>query len=148
MAAAIMSSAVPHYGALVETLVESGGAALATFSQPLTNLSLALEDRAALASLMEPMLAESDSGFTTQQMEAFGQFLDALGRRKSSLGALSEGDDALSRRLQSASRVFGSAKHLATDERKAPAERVIAGTLLAHDAAQRSEAMPLLAVRP
>src|SRR5207249_3809327 len=86
--AAVMSSAVPHCLALVDAAVSAGGPALASLSEPLLNLSLALNQRDSVARLLQPALTASPGGYSPQQMESFSQFLDTLARRKTTWAEL------------------------------------------------------------
>src|SRR5437667_69133 len=52
MVAAVMSSAVPHARALVDSAVRAGDPVLASLSEPLVNLTLGLNQRDALAVLL------------------------------------------------------------------------------------------------
>lgn len=145
ISAAVMSSAVPHCRALAEAVANAGDEALKVFTEPLLNLCLALGERDALARLIQPMVPADGAKLAVEQVDAFTRFLDALGRRKSSLADLAHQDDALSRLLRSAPRVFDLARDMAEDAAASPAERVAAAALLTRDAAQRPDAMQFLA---
>lgn len=143
--AAAMSSAVPHLGALVEAAARAGGEALAALTEPLLHLALALDDRDAIARLVAPLLPKSDGEVSFAQIEGFAQLLEALARRNSSISELTTGNDALASQLQSAGRVFAAARKFGEDPDRPPAERITALSVLARDAARRTEALPRIA---
>jgi putative heme-binding domain-containing protein len=145
--AAVMSSALPHSLALVDAAVAAGGPALASLSDSLVNLSLATQQRGALARLIRPLLTPANGQFTTSQMMAFSQFLDTLARRKMSWRTLQDTteNDALTQQLQQVIELFVAAKQIASDASRPGAERVAADGLLVRDEAHRTDALPHLA---
>ena len=145
MLAAVVSSAVPHAHALVDTAVRAGEPALASLSEPLVNLTLGLNQRDTLAALLTPTLTPEDGAFTAAQMKAFTQFLDTLARRKTALATLATGDDALSKEIGGAGKLFAAAKQVAADDSQPVASRGAAVRLLARDPSRRSDTLALLA---
>jgi putative heme-binding domain-containing protein len=141
-----MSSAVPHCLALVDAAVNAGGSALASLSDPLLELSLALDQRDSVARLLQPTMTASAGRFNAHQMEIFSHFLDTLARRNTTWSELSaaKSDDALSKQLRSAAELFLGAKALANDTTRSDADRVTAAALLAREASARTDAVEVL----
>lgn len=77
-------------------------------------------------------------------MTVFSQFLDMLGRRKTSLAALTTGDDALARQLAGGEAMFTAAARTAPDESQPTARRAAAAVLLARNPARRADTLTLL----
>ncbi|MSU26769.1 MAG: c-type cytochrome [Pedosphaera sp.] len=142
--AAVMSSAVPHTRALVEATGRAADPALAPLTEALVNLALGLNQRDALAALLAPTLNAQEKNFTAAQMTVFSQFLDMLGRRKTSLAALTTGDDALARQLAGADAMFTAAARTAQEESQPVARRAAAAGLLARNPSRRVETLALL----
>jgi putative heme-binding domain-containing protein len=145
---AVMSSAVRHCGAIIDAAVSAGGPALATLSEPLLNLSLALDERSSVARLLEPCLISTTSGFTTEQMESFGRFLDTLSRSKLTLASLRDAhkQDALSKRLEAVPELFAAASAVLTNSTKSDSERVGAASLLVRESSTKPFAVRTLSV--
>jgi len=145
--AAVMSSAMPHCRAIVNAVVSNGGEPLTTLYEPLLNLSLALDERESLASLLQPALTPSVGSFASAQMEKFSQFLDTLARRKMTWTQLRDArsGDALEKQLQSIPTLFAAAESIASDPTKGDNDRVTAASLLAREPSSRSAAMQTLA---
>jgi len=143
--AAVMSSSLPHCRAVVDAAVLAGGQALASLSEPLLNLSLALDERDSVARLLQPALT-GVAGFSPEQMERFSQFLDTLARRKTSWTELRDKrpGDALANQLQVAPILFSSARALASDVTKSEGERLTAAALLARESSTRMAAVQIL----
>ncbi|MBI3881446.1 MAG: c-type cytochrome [Verrucomicrobia bacterium] len=144
--AAVMSSAAPHAEALVGAVMKAGGSARDALADSLLSLAFGLNQRAAIARLLEPTLASRDGRFSDEQMEGFGRFLDLLAQRKMTLASLSEsgGGDELAKRLHEAEAMFAFARQSASDESKPAGQRATAAALLARAPSQRAEAMSLL----
>lgn len=144
--AAVMSSALPHSLALVDSAVAAGGPALASLSEPLLNLSLATGQRDSLARLLTPTLTPGKDRFTAGQMEVFSQFLDTLARKGSSADVLARTADRddLTRLLQTSGSLFAAAGQMVGDAAVPPSQRVTAAGLLARDERYRNEALPSL----
>lgn len=147
IAAAIMSSALPHSLAIVDALVAAGGPALNTFSEPLLNVALSAGQRDLIARLLHPILQADASGFSVGQMASFGQFLDTLSRRKTSWQAFLNPSqpDALSQELNRVKALFASASTRAAKVDGPHSDRIAAATLLSKDATSRSEGLAQLA---
>ncbi len=143
--AAVMSSAVPHSLALVDAAVAAGGPVLTSLAEPLLNLALALNQRDSMARLLRPTLTAGGGRFTARQIEAFGQFLDALARRKMTLSEFTKMGDALTKLLSAADDLFAAAERLASDKKQPAAQRVAAAAVLSRSEGRRSEALRLLA---
>lgn len=142
--AAVMSSAVPHTRALVEATGRAADPALAPLAEALVNLTLGLNQRDALAALLAPTLTAPENNFTAAQMTVFSQFLDMLGRRKTSLAALTTGDDPLARQLAGGEAMFTAAARTAPDESQPTARRAATAVLLARNPARRADTLTLL----
>ncbi len=144
--AAVLSSALPHSAALVDAIVASGGAAQATFREPLTSLALATDEREPLARLLQPVLASKSGGPAAREMMMLSQFLDILARRKTSWRALLNANesDALSARLRSIPEMFASARRLGDDANQPETLRIAAAGLLAREESFRDEALKIL----
>ncbi len=142
--AAVLSSALPHCRALTEAVVTAGSPALDAFGEPLANLALALNERAALATLLTPLLQADGGRFTPQQVEGFASFLATLGRRQTTLAALAAGDDALAHRLRSVPGLVQWANIAAADETGPAAQRGSAARLLARIPDRRASLLALL----
>ena len=144
--AAVLSSAVPHSLALMAATVSAGGPAWASLSDPLLTLALATDQRNSIARLLQPSLTPANGQFTAAQMAAFSQFLDTLARRRTNWRALQTAatDDALTRLLLSAPKLFDAAQQLASDASQPVQQRTIAAGLLARDEPHRGEALPIL----
>ncbi len=134
LAAAILSSAVPHVGTLAGRLSAEQGPALEVFSEPLTLVALAIEDRHSLARLLEPLLnpALPGSGFTASQMERLAAFLDALARRNLTLA------DLETKLRDTVNAVFPAVQPLLEDAQASPRDRLAAAGLLARVPDRRS----------
>jgi putative heme-binding domain-containing protein len=145
--AAVLSSAVPHSLALAEAVLAAGGPALSALWQPLVDLALALDQRAAVARLLKPALTPSNGQFTSAQWELFSQFLDTLARRKTNWRALekAEPDDLLSQQLRQVTPLFDSARQLASNLQAPEDERRKAASLLVRDPVHRAEGLSRLA---
>ena len=144
--AAVMSSAVPHCLALVDAAVSAGGPALVSLSDPVLELSLALDQRDSVARLLQPALTISGGRLSAQQMETFGHFLDTLAHRKTTwteLGA-ARSEDALAKQLKSSTALFAAAKSLANDATQSEADRVTAAALLARESSTKEDAVEIL----
>ena len=145
LTAAVMSSALPHARAVVDAVAKAGGSALPALMEPLLNLALGLNDRVALARLVQPVLTASGR-FTPEQVSAFARLLDALAQRKSSLAELrGTGSDELSQLLARGDALLAQARESATQTSLPAADRIAAAGLLSRDPARRVEASNLLA---
>ncbi|MFA6543323.1 MAG: PVC-type heme-binding CxxCH protein [Limisphaerales bacterium] len=145
LTAAVMSSALPHARAVVEAVAKAGGPALQALMGPLLNLSFGLNDRVAIARLLQPVLTASGR-FTPEQVGAFSLMLDALAQRKSSLAELrGKNSDELSQLLANADALLAQARASATQASLPAADRIAAASLLSREPARRAEASDLLA---
>ena len=145
LTAAVMSSALPHARAMVEAVAKAGGSALPALLEPLLNLALGLNDRVALARLVQPVLT-SAGRFSPEQVGAFSRLLDALAQRKLSLAELrGTGSDELSQLLANGDALLAQARESATQASLPAADRIAAASLLSRDPVRRVEASNLLA---
>ena len=85
------------------------------------------------------------SARTSAQMTAFGQFLDTLGRRKTTLTSLATGDDALAKQLGAVEPLFTAARQMAVDASQPIDTRTAAAGLLARNPDKRADTLSLLA---
>ncbi len=147
IAAAVLSSALPHSAALVDAVVASGGAAQAVFNEPLTSLALATNQRDSLARLLKPVFAPSSGEFTALEMAMLSEFFDTLARKTTSWRELLKANesDVLAERLRSIPDRLASAKRLGGDANQSEALRVAAAGLLARDDSFRADALKILA---
>jgi putative membrane-bound dehydrogenase-like protein len=147
IAAAVLSSALPHSAALVDAVVASEGAAQAVFNEPLTSLALATNQRDSLARLLQPVFGAQSDKFAVREMTVLSQFLDTVARKKSSWRALMNANegDALATRLRFIPTLFTIAKQLGTDVNQSEGVRVAAAGLLARDDSFRADALKTLA---
>ena len=146
LTAAVMSSAMPHVRALAAAAATSGGPARDALAPPLAALALALNDRAALATLLAPALtAAGESAFSHPQLTAVAAFLDTLGKHQQSLDTLAAGDDALSRLLARIPMAAAVARRVAAEESTPLDHRAAAVSLLLRLPAERATAMTSLA---
>ena len=123
------------------------GNSLATYSESLLTLSLALKDRGSVARLLKPTLTPIGGQFSPRQMETFSAFLDTLARRGQSLASLAGSNEAepLAARLAESTRLFAAAQRLMVDASRLPAERVTAAALLVRDGTHRTDGTKALA---
>ena len=131
--AAIMSSAVPHAGALVETVLQGNPEFVGTWRPLLFAQLLGLADRSSLARLLAPVLTPRDGQFTSEQIEGFHEFLVLLQRKRIELSELQHRrkDDELSRILSSGpNAIFDHTTRVAGDDKRPPRERIAAASLL------------------
>src|SRR5207253_10146819 len=77
-AAAIMSSAVPHHGALAAALSHVKNPWVSPIYDELLALCLALEDRNAMVDLLGPILIDSGARRDAAAMAALARLLDSL----------------------------------------------------------------------
>jgi len=151
MRAAILSSAVPHLQALTGSMLLSSNPLPGThLREPLAELAVALNDRPALALLIEPMFRADDGRFTAVQLDGATTLVDTVTRRKSSLAELAQGDDATARLLTAAlsdspGSIFSFARQSLADEHASVELRAAAAKLIARDPVRRKYALESLA---
>jgi len=123
MQAAVMSSAVPHSRAVTQAVLKLGGEEPpASWTESLTRLALALDDRESLTALLGPVVTPQGGSFTTAQMDAFGRFLK-----------MTSGRDVSNRGRP----IIDHALLMAYDKQQPVATRAAAAGLLARDPASR-----------
>jgi putative membrane-bound dehydrogenase-like protein len=130
MLAAVMSSATPHLAALSRVGVAS---------EPLLQTALGLNDRAALAQLLTPLLTSSSP------LAGFSRLLDTLARGNRTLDSLRTGDDALTTLLAKADAIFTQSRAAAADPSASAAKRIAAAALLSRLPDSRADAIASLA---
>lgn len=147
IAAAIMSSALPHSLALVDSLVTLGGPALNTFSDSLLNLALSAQQRDSVARLLHPLLQRNGSDYSIAQMKAFTAFLNTLNRRNTQWQVLQKPgeSDALTQELLHTKDLLQSASILAAATGATSSDRIAAAILLSRDSSHRAEGLAQLA---
>lgn len=139
LAAAALSSALPHLRPLAESAGPDSRASLLP-------MVLASGDRTALTHLLAPVFAPEGEDNATplpQRWRWFGAFLDELAARRSSLDALQKTapDDPLSQLLAQSSRLFTEATARLRDEDATLPDRLGAAALLARHAPAREDAL-------
>ena len=152
MAAAIMSSAVPHGRDLAEMVVRGGERPWNTLGVPLIELFLGQRDRDALARILEPTLvpvadpSPTNSGYAGWQVAAFLRGLESIERRQSSVAALANvpGDRLTALLATKVPRIFDAAAARVADARLTPGERLVAASLLATDSRRREAGLRAL----
>ncbi len=146
--AAVLSSGVPHRKQLVAAVVSAGNPAFGIHLASLAQIGLGTKDRDALAALLQPVLGRREGRFSADQVAAFLQFLEILGRQRTSVAELA-GDavpgDPLTKVLREVPRLFEDADWIRTDDRATPEERVSAATLLTRDSSRRAAGLAALA---
>lgn len=150
LVAAVMSSALPHVGAVVAAAVKSGPQPPLALAEPLANLALALNDRASMAALLAPVLIPQAGDFTPAQFDSTARFLETLGKRKLSLTQLASGEDALAVLLRERTddqpdSILAAALRVAGNDGHPVEQRAAAIRLLARDESRRPAALKLLA---
>jgi putative membrane-bound dehydrogenase-like protein len=122
--AAIVSSALPHFRALVATKPSP----TSPVWPPLLKTAVATADRASIATLLGP--APEPGRAREEDFRATAVLLDTLAASKTSLDKLSTAPDALSDRLHRLDALFDDARRTAGAADTAPAPRLAALDLL------------------
>jgi putative membrane-bound dehydrogenase-like protein len=86
--AAVLSSALPHFAGLAQSVAARGGSLLQAYATDLTGMALALKDRTVLAGMIRPSVLPSDGKFTAAQLMSLAALLDAMDAGKESLASL------------------------------------------------------------
>jgi putative membrane-bound dehydrogenase-like protein len=145
MTAAVMSSAMPHVRSLATAAAAAGTSARDALAPPLATLALALNDRAALATLLAPALAtDADGRLTGPQLTALAGFLDTLARHHQPIDSLAAGTDALARLLARIDAATAAARAAAAGESTPLDHRTAAVTVLLRLPAEHAQTMSLL----
>jgi putative heme-binding domain-containing protein len=143
--AAVMSSAMKHYRAVAEALLEAGRTG-GPVMRDLLAMSLAVGDRELMARLLGPVLVPANGRHTGTQFEQFGRFLDHLAQHRTSMWKLMEAaQDPLTERLRQSETVIESARRFADDPNHPTAERAAAVALLAREEQRLDEDVRRLA---
>lgn len=147
--AAALSSAVPHFSALVEAAREAGPDALDRLLEPLAQLCLAKDDATVLRRLMEPILTAPEGRFESRQFAAFERFVDILDRHRRR-----SGDDPRARGGNAEASWLGltrpdqpileAAARRAHDPQVPPVDQLVAASLAGRDPARRPMAREAL----
>jgi len=148
LAAAVLSSALPHRRHVVDAVAAAGGRAMEIFAEPLIQICLATQDREALAALLQPVIGQRSGRYTPEQLTAFLRFVDLLARQGLGLPALQAAGvpgDALTDLLREVPAIFSDAEAVQGDERVSPAGRVAAASLLTRDPSRREPGLASLA---
>jgi len=145
VAAAVLSSAVPHVRTLATAVRPGSGNAAETITRPLADLALALGDRDALAALLAPLVqAGADGSYLDSQFLALAGLLESLAQRGQVIAGLATGDDALAKSASMIGQVTAVARRVAADGQATPDRRVAAVSLLIPQPSERDAVMPLL----
>ena len=142
--AAVMSSALPHFRPLARALGSAGGEVLGAYAADLIAVALAVEDREALALLLQPTVMPEAAGFSAVQMDGLARLLLAFEGKGLSRAGLSGRKDLLSEVLGEADRVFAFASG-ELRRGSAPLERrAAAAALLVRESGTRAAALEVL----
>jgi len=142
LAAAVLSSALPHLGPLSRSATPASRSSLLP-------MVLAAGDREALARLLAPAFEFDDTSPETTaplRWSWFGEFLDDALARQISLDALQTAapNDPLSRLLAQSDRLFTEATARLNDDAAPLPDRLAAAALLARDAPNRVASLAFL----
>jgi putative membrane-bound dehydrogenase-like protein len=136
-AAAIASSAGPHFGLLVERIPPASRPITGPLHRDLVTIALAKADRPVLARLLEPIV-KADAAPPGDRVIALADFAGLAASRGWSLKRLAQSPatdktrDELSDRIDQAAGVFAIARGLIADSAAPVPQRVAAVTLLGH----------------
>lgn len=134
ISAAVMGSAVPHYAAIVDTLLSTHGSIRGPLYRNLLNMALALGNRDILARLLEPVVTPKDGKtYTGDQLIAWSNWLNLLAAQKKDADSIGKGGDALAQRMKSSAALTDTAREVAIDDVRTIEERAAAANLLARD---------------
>jgi len=146
IAAAVMSSAVPHAEVLVNAVAAARDEAAEPLVEPLLSLCVSLGKRELAAKLLATMTEARDGSLTANQFMAFGHFLDLLARRGQPPNQVAAAaDDSLAAQLKKVNVIFASARQIATDPRQVIAKKAAAVALLGREEAERAGDLARLA---
>jgi putative heme-binding domain-containing protein len=146
ISAAVMSSAVPHYAAIVDKLLATPGSARGALYRHALNMALALDNRDAMARLLEPVVTpDASGGYTGDQVVGWSGYLNLLSsRNKTPEQLVGEKKDALAERIAQGHALTDAAREIAIDDTKSPAERAAAASLLGRDPKEAAGDLDLL----
>jgi putative heme-binding domain-containing protein len=135
LSAAVMSSAVPHYAAIVDAVLSTDASMRGPLFRNLLNMALALDNRDVLARLLEPVVKPgSGNTFTGDQLIAWSGWLDLLASRNRTPEQLARAaNDSLTRRLAAGVVLADAAREWAIDDARPLEERAAGASLLARD---------------
>jgi len=135
IAAAVMTSAKPHYAAIASALMHSDTPPTAPIFQNILDMAVALGNRDAQAQLLSRARG---------QFETLAHWLDTLAQHKTSVAKLSQSNDALADELKRLPVAIDSARRVAADPSADAAFRSAAVALLARDPARAADDLNLL----
>ena len=141
---AILSSVLPHLSVFTQAIAEAGDPAFNAFNNSLLQIGLGTQRRDVLARCLDRVLSPRDERFSASQVEGFALFLDALGRRQTSIPSLMETADALTTTLNKTPALFAFARQTARAPAAAPAELLAATRLLGREESSRASDLDLL----
>ncbi len=140
ISAAVMSSAVPHYAAIVDALLAQHAPTRGPLYRNLLAMGLALNNRDVLARLLEPTVTAAQGGaFSADHIEGWSTFvdlLDASNRTPAQLASTAP-DDALAKLISKSTALADAARETAIDDTKDADARAAAAGLLGRDPKER-----------
>jgi putative heme-binding domain-containing protein len=144
LAAAVMSSAVPHFGEIAMALA-GGGQPQGPLYESALSMAVATNDRPALARLLKPVLDGQGNSYSAGQFKAFARYLnDAATQHHDSAAPPSTSDDELAAQLGRTENIFSAARKAVRDEQRPVDLRVAAVALLGREKAHEDEDAALL----
>jgi putative heme-binding domain-containing protein len=145
ISAAVMSSAVPHYAAIVDTLLASHGSLHGPLYRNLLGMALALNNRDVMARLLEPVVtSKNGKAYDGEQLIAFAGWLELLSSHNQSIQQIVSTPDLLTQRMGQADGLIDAAREAAIDESRPLEDRAAAASLLARDPKQLDLDLSLL----
>ena len=143
--AAVLSSALPHFAGLAQSVAARGGALLQAYATDLTGMALALKDRTVLAGMIRPSVLPADGKYSAAQLTSLAALLDAMAAGKESLTSLAAaGSDALTETIRLAEAVFPVAQQILTSSAAGAAEKSAAAELLMRRKEFRAAVFPVV----
>jgi putative membrane-bound dehydrogenase-like protein len=137
ISAAVMSSAVPHYATIVDTLLASGAPTRGPLYRNLLNMALALNNREVMARLLEPVVTPKDGTYAGEQLVGWAAWLDLLASRGISPQQVTDAaKDSLAERMNQGVGLLDAAREAAIDDARPAEERAAAASLLGRDPAE------------
>ena len=138
ISAAVMSSAVPHYATIVDTLLATGAPTRGPLYRNLLNMALALNNREVMARLLEPVVTPKDGGaYAGEQLVGWAAWLDLLASRGVAPQQVTDAaKDALAGRMAQGAGLIDAAREAAIDPARPADERAAAASLLGRSPAE------------
>jgi putative heme-binding domain-containing protein len=146
IAAAMMSSAVPHAQTLVDLIAAKHAEGCELLVEPLLSLSVSLGRRDLAAKLLATMTEPIPARLTAEQWDGFARFLDLLARRDQTLKRMMDAEeDALAIQLRKLAALFAAARQIASDPQQPAPKRAAATGLLGREETEREHDLDRLA---